>query len=389
MNFETLEKLLGAYEQAPIRVESTRCLNLRHKARACDACHACPADAIRFDDRAPVALDETKCVACGLCVSVCPSSAFSATPNDSAILDTLAAYPHVEFACKRAKQTRAPQIERVMTLTCLARLSGDLLFALGAEHSRVWLNDAPCVECPIGARTHPHIVALAQAARRTLAAWQRDARIMRYAEADAELGAPRELAASHTQPLSRRELFSFLRGNLGRAAGIAVAASLNVTPSHADATPALDRALAKLGAPANDCVASECFATVRVSAACTACGLCAKQCPTRAIEFRNDGGYFVLGFQAHRCFGIECRICQLICPANAVTLEPGIASVALQSREQIVLRAGQLALCVKCQTPFAQVENETQCSVCRNAKPRYSDLVRDLFKPKHDSPESS
>jgi len=384
LNFETLEKILGAHEPAPIRLDAARCLNRRHKARACAECQACPTDAIVFADGVPTALDETKCVTCGLCASVCPSGAFATHPHDAALLDAVAAYPIVELACKRATETRAPNVERVMTVACLARLNHDVLVALGAEHARAWLNDVPCAECPIGARAYPRIVALVNAARRTLSAWQRDMALALYTLTEAELGTPRALTQSAPTELSRRELFSFLRGNLGRAAGMVVAATLNVAPSQAPSTPAFERAQATLGVPPAN-LTGERFATIRVDEACTACGLCAKQCPTRAIEFRADAGYFVLDFHAHQCLGTACRICELYCLPRVLTIEPGVASQVWHAREPIHLRTGQLALCTKCQTAFALVADESLCPTCRNEKNKWSALARDLFKPPRDA----
>ncbi len=251
----------------------------------------------------------------------------------------------------------------------------------------------PCAECPIGARTHPRIVALVAFARTTLATWQREQTLVRYGEAETELSELRALTTSNTPALSRRELFGFLRGNLGRAAGMVVAASLSATPLASTPasieTPTLERALTKLGSPSNDHLASERVATIRVSAACTACGLCAKQCPTRAMEFRADAGYYVLDFHAHQCLGTTCRICELYCQPQALTIEPGMAFSVFQSREPIHLSTGKLSLCTKCQTPFALIANETQCATCRQGQNKLSALARQVFQPRRESNEPS
>lgn len=372
-----------------MRVDPARCLNARHKARKCDKCLACPTDAITLAGGTRVELDARRCVECGLCAAVCPSHAFTPNgSNDDTILDAVAEYANIEFVCKRATETRAPNIERVMTVACLARLSSDLLIAAAAEHSSVWLNDSLCAECPIGKRTHPQIVALIDAARHLLAAWNRDQTIKHYT--GEVLASPRPLtrAGASGAEMSRREMFSFFRDNIGRAAGMVVAASLgstNAAKTHeAGETQPLERALAKLGKPPGEYVAAARFATIEVAASCTACRVCAIMCPTRAIEYRETGGYFVLAFTTRACLGAECGLCQIVCQVNAVKLAPGVTRDALDSREERVLRAGSLTICGKCQVPFATEPGEINCPLCRATEAKYKTLMRDILKKESD-----
>jgi ferredoxin len=380
LNLDALEKLLGS-DDAPIRLNGALCINLRHKERACAKCVACPTDAITITGTR-VEFDANKCVACGLCAAVCPTNAFTTQQTDGAILDAFGDAAPIEFACKRASGTRAPNVAGVMTLTCLARMSPDLLTALGAEHARVWLNDAPCAACPIGARTHPQIVAMVDAATHLLAAWNRGDALKRYTESETELIETRALQRAGDAEISRREMFSFFKSNLGRAAGLVVAASLgDATKSNASApVNTMERARARLGAPTSEYVASARFATLEVAAYCTACGLCAKICPSKAIEFRSKEGYFVLGFEPPKCIGVECSLCKMICPAHAITLSPGATREDVNARDQKVLRAGSLTVCVKCFTPFATEPGESFCPACRAIEANAKTLANELFK---------
>lgn len=94
----------------------------------------------------------------------------------------------------------------------------------------------------------------------------------------------------------------------------------------------------------------------RVSAACTACGACARTCPTGAIAPEDPSLT-----RAADC--LLCRQCQTICPAGAVSYlpgqgEPAQAPVALPGR-RAVLAAGiagaGLALIGPLATPAAAV----------------------------------
>ncbi len=390
LNLDVIQKLIELNDAQPLRVNPRLCLNAKHKGRACAKCLDCPTDAITIAGNTRVELDVARCVECGLCASVCPTHAFMLDRvSDQAILDAVAPHAHtesafgIEFACKRASDTRAPSVERVMPVPCLARLSSDLLTALGAEHATVWLNDSPCHACPIGARTHPQIIALADAAERLLAAWNRGDTIRRYTNAESQLTESRQLKIlmPNNPELSRRELLSFFRGNLGRAAGMVVAASLGNAPQPAraglDEKP-LERALTKLGKPQRDFIASQRFATIQVAPLCTACRVCAIMCPTRAIEYRETGGYFVLAFHPRACLGVECGLCQIACQPNALKLMPGATSDALGAREEQVLRAGALTICNECKALFATEPGEIHCPICRAAQAKHAELMKEF-----------
>lgn len=390
LNLDVIEKLIAAHDAAPVRVNAAACLNAKHKARKCRECLVCPTDAIRLNG-AHVAPDAARCVECGLCASVCPTAVFTVQESAVALLDAVAPYAHIEFACPHKPDlgtTRAPHVEGVQSVKCLARLSSELLVALAAEHAHVWLDDSPCAKCPIGARAHPYILAARDAAKRLLAAWHRDDTLRCYTDPDAGLSAyarrvPRVRAKN--QALSRREFFSFFTRNAGYVVSTAVATALGnppeASPSAAESVEhPLARALTKLGTPQTEHIASERLATIQVAASCTACGVCAKICPTRAMQFRTDARYYVLAVQPHTCLGTACNLCQLICPVDALTLTAGVAASALATREPQTLRSGALTVCSRCYASFAMEPGQVLCPICRASERRQHSLALDLFQ---------
>jgi len=61
-------------------------------------------------------------------------------------------------------------------------------------------------------------------------------------------------------------------------------------------------------------------------------------------------------------------------------LSPGATREDVNARDQKVLRAGSLTVCVKCFTPFATEPGESFCPMCRAAEADAKTLANELFK---------
>jgi energy-converting hydrogenase B subunit K len=393
-NRRVVEKLIAATDAPPVRVNAAACLNAKHKGRHCDACLACPTDAIHLRG-ALVELDAARCTECGVCLATCPTGVFAANDSDdAAILRAAESFAHVELACQRRQPhdaTRAPQVGGVVTLKCLARLSPELLTALAAEHPTVWLDDSPCADCPIGARTHPRVRVACEAANCLLAAWNRPP-IKCYTGSADQLATQARRVSGLTekdQRASRRELFAFLSRRATQSAATVIAEMISGSPAPSvegmDASErsrprqTLLRALTSLGGMQAEYVASDRFASIRIAESCTACGLCARICPTRALQFHAADNSFVLVLDTRNCLATACRLCELICSPHAIALTMGATRESLATNYQ-TLRSGALSVCRQCSTPFAAAAGQSLCSICRDAETKRKALVDDLFK---------
>jgi ferredoxin len=131
------------------------------------------------------------------------------------------------------------------------------------------------------------------------------------------------------------------------------------------------------------------FAHLSVSDACTACGVCARACPTGALRFEQvvgveDKARFTLRLAPAECIG--CGACQAVCAPSAISLSaaPSFAQV-FGAAVPVTLAAGSLVRCHRCRAFMAERPGQRLCVVCagRNSKlssPNMPPAVRALLE---------
>ena len=337
-------------------------------------------------DSAQPQLDEATCVRCGLCLQVCPTDGFTAAlAYEQRLCETVAHLPLEPTALICAAHptptlTAAKVGAVVQHRRCLAALSvADLLELSSGGQRALWLDDSPCAACPIGA------------AQATLRQTVTTTRGLLHAAGKA----PALLLHSERPPapdtrVQRRPLFDGAQPAMSRRAFLA-----RLRPSQPDdatAPPVEDwlqrgaplsarlpqqlpasrqRLLAVLTALAGKEVSALAtdgtpFAAVQVNAArCSACGLCARFCPSGALQFVAEATTFALSFQPAAC--VACGICVAACPEAAVSLDKSVALAAILADELVPLAAGQLAPCTSCGVPTAVLAGASapRCYACR------------------------
>jgi ferredoxin len=83
---------------------------------------------------------------------------------------------------------------------------------------------------------------------------------------------------------------------------------------------------------------------------CTACGLCALDCPTEALRFVLDKEAYQLLFHYQACIG--CGQCVRSCPEKCLRLENALQLDKLSSQAETILE-GEIARCRECGAPMA------------------------------------
>lgn len=374
------------FDGASVLQQTTLCLNRRHHAAGCTRCVIdCLVDAITLVDGAP-ALDAETCIRCGLCLHTCPTSVFSQpNPAETQLLAVVAHQPApaILLVCpvhSTPSQSTAPVDLIVQHRRCLAALSIDQVLALSQAGARtVWLDDQPCTSCPLGV-AQAKLYETITSANTLLQAFGRPATLTLCSTHAAQLSPEpkrRPLLDPGNLPVTRRKLFAAL-GQALRGSSAPVKAtrddepSLNLARLHQQVPPqrmALQQQLQQWEPPATASldVTPLPFADVQIDPrSCSACGLCARFCPTGALHFTAAAAQFSVTFQPAIC--MDCPLCTVACPEDAILMGDTLSTAALVATEWQPLVAGRLTQCQQCGVPTAHRPDDqaaVRCYACR------------------------
>jgi ferredoxin len=367
--FNVADRFAGLDHSAVI-LDAERCQHKLYRFSDCEACfNICPASAITPGK--PPGLNVEKCQSCLACLTVCPVGAYTA---DDAVAPLLNAVTHLEGSTLELLCEKNPRAELGFSGTgtgicvrgCLAGLGTGAYLALavfGLEHIQV-RTDA-CSSCDW--QTLPNQVETqVNQARQLLEVWGKEETINCISGLDAPVERPVWKATN--PPLSRRDLFRML----ARQGQIAIARSIEDGQPHSGHRPGRNHrrivgAVAHLPVPdlTESIVFGELgFACLSVSEACTACGVCARACPTSAIKFiqNEKETTFTLALSVRNCIG--CEICIHVCFASALSVDHTPTFSKVFGKELEILQEGGLVKCEQCGILFAARADIRLCTLC-------------------------
>lgn len=348
-----------------------RCLHTLDQGAACTACFdLCPAGAITAGS--PPVFEEQNCRGCLACLPVCPTGAYSAgdaVPNlliHAGQLET----PQVELLCQlhpKPHQGLPEQATGLVVRGCLAGLGAGAGMALAVSgFDRIIYRCDACAECPWGT-LQTLIETQVKEVQQLLAPWGKAAvPVVCDTLSDP---ANRPLVETEKPPVSRRDVFRLVSKQAKLAAARAIVKDDTTQPRQ----PGRDRlrklrAAFELGEPsASQAVLPKSdFVQLYVNESCTACGTCVRVCPTQAIQLVMDieKQRFRLVFYPQSC--IDCGLCIRYCSPDA--LEAGGVPQfkhLFQTKKPVMLQAGDLKRCERCNTPFAAQPDEYLCPMCQ------------------------
>ncbi len=376
--FDLLEQ--GLVSQPTFHRE--RCLRFRYYLNRCNLClKSCPTGAIK--ESFYFELDEDKCIGCGICWQVCPTEswAFPKSPEKT-LRNTILSLrtPTLELVCHRAAQGEilSPASLALNVKRCLASLSLALILEAALQAPKgLWLNDELCPQCPMSS-AQSLIKEQARKANRILRAFGKEEVVaLKSSLPERDSLRPAPLHQGDEPLLDRRATFSLLYGEFAELMKKAIGEGLESLfgqlfppedrmPKHfPEPRLRLVRTLARLGTPKDEEIPSSelPFGFVEVYGSCTACGLCANQCPTGALIFLRGQESFAIDFVPLACIG--CKACEGNCPTGAIKVKPSFSFLALLSSLRLTLFKGELKACRQCGKPFSPTEGEEICPSCR------------------------
>ena len=369
MEILTLVERLAALDRSAVTYDPERCSHSHDKFVDCEACLGiCPVEAIQPGK--PPRFDAEVCAGCLACLPLCPSGAFNA---DDGIHDLLNCATHVEstqieLVCQahhRAQNGISEDGVGIRIRGCLVGLGSGTYLALAAMGlEKVTVRLDACSECPWSS-LKGQVKAQVETAKRLLFAWDKADFVQTVTEL--ETMCERLLWDAQNPPLSRRDLFVML-SRQGQAT-LARAIEKEGTPTGKQAGRGhrrLANAITHLPKPeVNLSLDGLGFGMLTVSEDCTACGSCARFCPTGALEFEvnKEAHTYSLRFTPQECIG--CQACLHICADSAVSLDsaPALGQV-FGTNEALTLRSGELSRCDRCHAYFAAHPGVRLCPNC-------------------------
>ncbi len=332
-----------------VRVEPATCVG----GAQCGRCvRWCPEEAlqIREDDLsgAPPVVDPSRCGACSRCLDVCPTGALKLDGHDPRTLTTRlrallnggdgSAAPNLVIACQRALEPLQRLGQRsglpgwlAMDVSCLGGVGATWYLTALAAGART-VQVLPCTSC----RDQPSLasgLAFTQDLLSALGDVDANARVAvlpatgsqlrRAVLAAGGLTAVVEAAGADPIPTSDANqalprLAAWAVGKLERAMerrhqdGPDQEGPDQRRPEH-DRQPTPPRVILGQGSP---------LGMLQAAPGCTACGVCARTCPTQALSLRPGAGSTDLVLDPAACTG--CRVCLDTCPEGVLGVVAGI-----------------------------------------------------------------
>jgi ferredoxin len=371
----TAVQRFSSLDRSDVKFVSEICLHTQNRFSGCEACFSvCPVSAIQPGK--PPVLDTEKCENCLACIQTCPVDAYSADDGVQALLTCVARVEtnRIELLCEKnpfGEQGCASETLGVQVRGCLAGLGAGALMALVAlgMESIIVRTDA-CSECDWGT-LHTLIDMHVIQTQDLLGAWNKATIIESISNIQETHVRP--LWNAHNPPLSRRDLFRLA----SRQGQVALARSIEQKKPGHNHTPGRDRRrivnavehLSVSKAEADPILAGNSYATLTVSDSCTACGVCARACPTNALHFLpyTENKTYQLSISQQYCTG--CELCAHSCAANAIVIgKDPLFSQVFGSEAATIIKEGDLTLCEKCNVAYAATPETRLCPTCNFRK---------------------
>ncbi len=366
VKIDQIESVSRALTCSTIELERKRCSYMRNWRSKCRAClNVCPHKAIKRT-AGHIDIDDELCTDCGACVAACHMGTFmptSPTPGEivrEAGLSAQRCGGNPCFACAPLAKARGLDPARVCVLPCLNYLDEYLLVGLlaqGYKRVAIMREEGLCTGCKVGTGENceePYFPTALSHVDEMLAQWQFAGRVLVTDKIPAAL-CTKGRASAPAIGTSRRNAFDSATGTAFEYAATAiddfikgnpkkpksprvVVTNLDRFPRESYKSVRLLQALRRGGTvPADGELRYPFWGMASVDTSkCKACGICAKNCPTQALEFsENEDGTCNLDFLPELCMG--CELCRNMCPARAMLFDNRVMMRDMDAPAGVVL----------------------------------------------------
>lgn len=356
---EQMIDILSKVESIDLTVHEERCASVRNRNATCRKCaNACVSGCISVENN-QIMVDQSKCIGCGTCGTVCPTVAIEAkNPNDNELM--LYARQSIEatdgkpvFACSQAIKAQEGSFDEsmVVELACLGRIDESLYCNfIEAGATEIHIVCGACTECAYGkGRQTIDLVMDTMDALATTWGFEHHITVEdtfpAHTKVKKGLFGKSKSADGQIGGMSRRDFFTQIKDE---ATGVAMDAVekevFGADESKEDEEPKTELKYAKvmddgtlphfipnrrerlldtldrLGEAKGDTIKTRLWGKVHIDTdLCSSCRMCATFCPTGAIT-KFDDSEEEFGIEHYPADCVQCRTCEDICMKQCLTL---------------------------------------------------------------------
>ncbi len=352
-NLDQMITIISKVESVDISIHDERCAAVRNRNSHCHLCgDACVSGCISVRENEFV-VDQSKCIGCGTCATVCPTAAIEAKhPEDDEIINYVKRSIEVTekrpvLACSRLCKDQEGRYDQsaVVELACLGRLDEFLYcsFLLNGA-AEIHVACADCTDCPYhrGRNTIDLVIATMDVLSHI---WGFAHHIELSQGMPAHVKTKKRLFGGETERIdgmSRRDFFTQLRKNVAEIAADTVEGKILNKPQVEEDDQTLHKRMVndngelsrfiphrceqlvtmldRMGEAQGDVAKTRLWGTVRIDLdQCNACRMCVTFCPTGALT-KFDVTECEFGIEHYPVDCTQCRLCEDICLKKCLTI---------------------------------------------------------------------
>ena len=347
-----------------IALSAGACVRSLSVESECNNCEVvCPTDAIAMGSTNLPSINFSACVSCGACVGVCPSEAMKLEEFDSTnfFFDFVEAEDNL-LSCRK-------------NLPCISVLSVEHIISMAVLKKEIVFDMGYCEGCDIASTCHKLILKNYEEATYLLDAMENDAVIklenIRYEDKETTSNRRDFLNAANLTTIAKvkqnfqeevKKASDELVEHTLQKTDIALLRKKNIP----DRRKLFFTAIKRVEKPSQFHIIDArevTFTSQKImdEAACTACQMCYRVCPTGALT--SDLKNSKIDFDPFLC--IKCHICHDVCEPNAITLSSSYNIKEFFEPEVQNLAAFRVRRCDECNVIFSTNSNDKMCYRCK------------------------